>query len=143
MAYLNFDEFKKLNPLSALAESNEDEFKKWILYASNQLDGVTGFYYQIHDLQTDPWPFRAQQFKQALALQVGELYRLQATTNAEVQDRPTATTIGRTNVTAHTQSQQTGDARTAIASDVRTVLLPTGLLYRGGDRYVPQPKNAH
>ena len=141
MSYLDFKEFRQLNPLSPL--SDEGEFNKWLIYASEQLDSVTNYFYQIHDIDTDPWPFRAKRFKRALALQIGELYRLQATTNAEVQDRPSAITIGRTTVTGHAQSQQTGDARTAIVSDVRTALLPTGLLYRGGDRYVPRSKNAN
>lgn len=140
MSYLSFDEFKKLNPLSQLTD--EEEFGKWLPYASQQLDGVTEFFYQVHDITSDPWPCRAQQFKLALALQIGELYRLQATTNAEVQDRPSTMIIGRTTVTGRAQSQQTGDARTAIVSDVRIALTPTGLLFRGGDRYVSRPENA-
>lgn len=136
MAYLTYDEFKKLNPLSPLAddENGKNEFEKWLVYASDQIDQVTNHFYDGFSLDSDSWTFRAHQFKKAVAIQTGELYRMQTLTSSESQDRPQAITIGRTTVTNRSGASTSGNgsATTAVVSDARDVLIPTGLLYRGG-----------
>lgn len=100
--------------------------------ASAELDSVTRFFYQFHDLESDI-PFRKKQFKRAMMVQIKFFVDRGMTTAEELNAEPDSIKVGATTVTRNrTRLGQTQEARTSVISlDALNMLAGTGLLYRG------------
>lgn len=132
MAYLTYDEFKQ-----STGKTEEDfpevEFSRWLAKASAVLDAVTGYFYQFHDLATDPVAFRAKQFKLALCSQICYFHEVGADTFEGINKAPQSVGIGSTSISNGSRYGSGGQAesKNLEAEDLYIYLSGTGLLYRG------------
>ncbi|MCT2908579.1 hypothetical protein EFT87_07870 [Schleiferilactobacillus harbinensis] len=104
--------------------------------ASKYLDDQTNGYYQVNDINADPWPIRASKFKRAVTCQIAYMIDSGITTTEQAINKPVSETktIGKTTVTkswGNSQNSAGGMAKSAISADALAALSGTGLLYRG------------
>lgn len=114
--------------------SAPSNFEELAVRAGDVLDVVTRHYFKRYPLDDS---FVSQQFKKAVAYQIQYYEDIGITTMEEVNNQPDSVRIGdttvsysRMNSTAKTQRKST------ISDDALDLLAGTGLLYRGGGRYV-------
>jgi hypothetical protein len=104
--------------------------------ASQYLDDQTRGFYQINDINDDPWPLRASKFKRAVIRQIAYMIDSGITTTEQALNKPISETktIGKTTVAKSWANNQNGVgdlANSAISVDALAALSGTGLLYRG------------
>jgi hypothetical protein len=104
--------------------------------ASQYLDDQTRDFYQINDINADPWSLRVSKFKRAVIRQIAYMIDSGITTTEQALHEPISETktIGKTTVTKSWANNQNGvDDRTntVISVDALAALSGTGLLYRG------------
>lgn len=132
MAYLTYDEFKQSTEKKE-EYFTEEEFNRWLAKASAVLDTVTGYFYQFHDLATDPMAFRAKQFKLALCSQICYFNEVGADTFEGINKSPQSVGIGSTSISNGSRYGSGGqtESKSLEAEDLYIYLSGTGLLYRG------------
>ncbi|MEO1782248.1 hypothetical protein [Enterococcus diestrammenae] len=135
MAYLTYDEFKALTGKDEETFPKES-FDKWLTKASAVLDSVTSNFYQFHDIETDPFLFRANRFKLALCSQICYFQEVGADTFEGINKAPQSVGIGSTSISNGSRYGSGGQAesKNLEAEDLYIYLSGTGLLYRGVDR---------
>ncbi|WP_057821906.1 hypothetical protein [Schleiferilactobacillus perolens] len=104
--------------------------------ASQYLDDQTRDFYQINDINADPWPLRVSKFKRAVIRQIAYMLDSGITSTEEAIRQPISETdtIGRTTVTkawANSQSGVNSRSPSVVSIDALAALSGTGLLYRG------------
>lgn len=106
-------------------------FEQLTELASQYLDDQTHGFYQVNDINADPWPLRASKFKRAVILQLAYMIDSGITTTEQALNKPISETktIGKTTVTKSWANNQSGVS--AISADALAALSGTGLLYRG------------
>ena len=130
MVYVTQEEYKELTGQDA-----PDNFQWLETKAGAELDSVTRFYYAHNPLEND---FRGKQFKKAMIAQI-EFYVATGTTSSEVlNSQPDSVRIGNTTISYNRTGTGAEQAKrsTALSQDALNLLRGTGLLYRGGIRYV-------
>lgn len=126
MPYLTYAEYNDFG----FSEMEESEFTRLEKRASDVLDGVTRYFYKLKDLEKDA-PFRREQFKKAVAVQI-EYFNDMGATSTHGMNEPSTVTIGRTSMSQGSRdSQQTAPQKSIISDDVYFYLKDTGLLYSG------------
>lgn len=130
MAYLTFEEFKKLTNKT---DDFEDTFDKYLLKASAIIDNVTNRYYQFSLITDDPIVFRVQQFKLALCSQIIYFGEVGADTHESINKAPQSFSAGRTSVSNGTRYNASGqnESKSLVSEDIYIYLEGTGLLHRG------------
>ena len=125
MTYLTLKEYTDFG----YQEVTEEEFKRFVVRASDIIDIRTRNFYRFRDLETDT-EFRATQFKKAIAAQIEHMSILGAISKAEI-DSPTNWSLDGISV-SNGNSGASGEGGISIISDEALELLSmTGLLYRG------------
>ena len=125
MAYLSKDEYKQFT-----GKDPDDNFNAMLDRASAELDVLTRFFYQYHELGDS---IRDKQFKRAVAYQI-ELYDIiGATSVEELNNQPDSIRIGDTTVSQNSTIASTEATKrdNLISKDAINMLAFTGLLYRG------------
>lgn len=132
MPYLTYEEFEALTGKDEVVFPKES-FEKWLPKASAVLDSVTSNFYQFHDIETDPFLFRANRFKLALCSQICYFQEVGADTFEGINAGPQSFSIGRTSVsnTSRYNSSGSNESKNLEAEDLYIYLTGTGLLYRG------------
>lgn len=130
MAYLTFEEFKKINDVDV----DEATFNKLLPKASAILDNVTNHFYARCDIEKDN-PWRVGKFKAALSAQIEYFNEVRATTFEGINKAPQSFSAGRTSVTNTSRFNAGGEneSKSLVAEDVYIYLEGTGLLYTGID----------
>jgi hypothetical protein len=113
-----------------------DNFDQIADLASQYLDDQTRDFYQINDINADPWPIRASKFKRAVIRQIAYMIDSGITTTEQALHQPISETktIGKTTVTKSWANNQNGvgnRVNSVISADALAALSGTGLLYRG------------
>ena len=129
MAYVDRDDY-----MQAMHVDDSDmpkNFDQLADLASEYLDDQTHGFYQVNDINADPWPLRASKFKRAVTCQIAYMIDSGITTTEQAINKPTSETktIGKTTVTKSWANSQSGVS--AISADALAALSGTGLLYRG------------
>lgn len=126
MAYLTYDEYKKLG----YQDVTEEDFKRLVVRASDFIDVRTRNFYRFHDLETDI-EFRSTQFKKAIALQIEYMATIGAVSTADINN-PTSWSLDGVSV-SNDNSRLTDDGTSIsiVSEDAIEILSETGLLYRG------------
>lgn len=133
MEYLTFEEYQSL----PIHDETVDEatFKKFIGKSSLVLDELTRNFYQLHALNDDPDTFRSGRFKQALGLQISYFSELGTDSSLESSQQPQSISMGRTTISYQKDTTVTysnsSPLQEMLAPEARSVLIGTGLLYRG------------
>ncbi|WP_172188913.1 hypothetical protein [Lentilactobacillus kribbianus] len=133
MGYLTFEEYQSL----PIHDETVDEttFKKFIGKSSLVLDELTRNFYQLHALNDDPDTIRSGRFKQALALQISYFNELGTDSSLESSQQPQSISMGRTTISYQKDTTVTysnsSPLQEMLAPEARSVLIGTGLLYRG------------
>ena len=126
MPYLTYEEYIDLG----FPEIDEQEFNRLLSKASDVVDSVTRSFYKFNDMDSDV-PFRREQFKKAVAVQIQYFHDMGGTSSHELSE-PGTVTIGRTTVATGSRYSSQGEQKTSLISDdVFMYLRYTGLLYRG------------
>lgn len=136
--YLTLDEYVKFTGRNSDFKKSED-FKQYLLYASNILDVVTNNYFLVNEFE-DTNDFVVMRFKKALCEQIKFLF-LNNDANSSFLSNAigldvSSVSIGATSIsynksgTTSTNSTSTSDLST-ICKDALFLLNNTGLLYRG------------
>lgn len=130
MAYITFDEYKKL---TAADDDNADKFNANLSKASAVIDNITNNFYRFNDLETDKIKFRADRFKLALCAQIDYFIEVGGNTFEAVNKAPQSFSVGRTSISSGSRNNASGQNETKqlVAEDVYIYLEGTGLLYRG------------
>lgn len=134
MAYVDKDDYMKaMHITDADMPKNFDQLAD---LASEYLDDQTRGFYQINDINADPWPLRASKFKRAVIRQIAYMIDSGITTTEQALNKPISETktIGKTTVAKSWANNQNGVgdlAKSAISVDALAALSGTGLLYRG------------
>lgn len=129
MAYVDKDDY-----MQAMHVDDADmpkNFDQLADLASEYLDDQTHGFYQVNDINADPWPLRASKFKRAVTCQIAYMIDSGITTTEQAIHKPTSETktIGKTTVTKSWANNQSGVS--VISADAIAALSGTGLLYRG------------
>lgn len=131
MGYLTFEEYQSLT----IHAASETTFTKFIGMSSLVLDELTRNFYQLHALNDDPDTFRSGRFKQALALQISYMGELGTDSSLESSQQPQSISMGRTTISYQKDTTVTysnsSPLQEMLAPEARSVLIGTGLLYRG------------
>lgn len=126
MAYLTYDEYKKLG----YQDVTEEDFKRLVVRASDFIDVRTRNFYRFHDLETDI-EFRATQFKKAIALQIEYMATIGAVSTADINN-PTSWSLDGVSVSnGNSRLTDDGTSISIVSEDAIEILSETGLLYRG------------
>lgn len=129
MAYIDKDDYMQaMHITDADIPKNFDQLAD---LASEYLDDQTHGFYQVNDINADPWSLRASKFKRAVTCQIAYMIDSGITTTEQAINKPTSETktIGKTTVTKSWANNQSGVS--AISADALAALSGTGLLYRG------------
>jgi hypothetical protein len=129
MAYVDKDDYMQaMHITDADMPKNFDQLAD---LASEYLDDQTHGFYQVNDINADPWPLRASKFKRAVTCQIAYMIDSGITTTEQAIHEPTSETktIGKTTVTKSWANNKSGVS--AISADALAALSGTGLLYRG------------
>lgn len=136
MAYVDKDDYMQaMHITDADVPKNFDQLAD---LASEYLDDQTRSFYQINNINADPWPLRASKFKRAVIRQIAYMIDSGITTTEQAISQPTSIskTIGRTTVSKswnNSRSSADGQQRSVISADALAALNGTGLLCRGVD----------
>lgn len=126
MAYLTYDEYKKLG----YQDVTEEDFKRLVVRASDFIDVRTRNFYRFHDLETDI-EFRSTQFKKAIALQIEYMATIGAVSTADINN-PTSWSLDGVSVSnGNSRLTDDGTSISIVSEDAIEILSETGLLYRG------------
>lgn len=130
MAYLTREEYKELTGAEA-----PNDFDKLELRAGAELESVTRFYYAHNPLLDD---FVGRQFKKAIACQIDFYSEVGTTSSEKLNAKPDSVRIGNTTVSYNRTGSGAEQSKrsSALSQDALNLLRGTGLLYRGGVRYV-------
>lgn len=130
MAYITREEYKGLTGVEA-----PDNFEKLEMIAGAELDSVTRYYYAHNPLVED---FRGKQFKKALIVQIDFFIKTGTASSEEMNSQPDSVRIGNTTVSYNRTGTGAEQAKrnSALSQDALNLLRGTGLLYRGGVRFV-------
>lgn len=132
--YVTKQEF--MDAMHVAEPSLPDNFDQIADLASQYLDDQTRDFYQINDINADPWPIRASKFKRAVIRQIAYMIDSGITTTEQALHQPISETktIGKTTVTKSWANNQNGvgnRVNSVISADALAALSGTGLLYRG------------
>lgn len=132
MPYLTKDEYKEFG----FAEIPDDKFDMILANASLILDGITGNFYVINDLEKEIYSLRSKLFKKAVAKQMEFMSLTKLFSSADVANKPSSVSqsIGGTSVSqsfSNGSSTSSNNLASMVADELFFILQPTGLLYRG------------
>lgn len=125
MAYLTYEEYLAME----YVELEPSEFERLLKRASDAVDGITNHFYRFNNIEDDV-PFRREQFKKAIAVQIEYFHDMGATNSHGLND-PMSVTIGRTSMSTGNTRSGSQDKNNLISPDVFFLLANTGLLYAG------------
>lgn len=133
-SYVTKQEF--MDAMHVAEPSLPDNFDQIADLASQYLDDQTRDFYQINDINADPWPIRASKFKRAVIRQIAYMIDSGITTTEQALHQPASEskTIGKTTVSKSWANSQNGvndRVNSVISADALAALSGTGLLYRG------------
>lgn len=129
MAYVDKDDYMKaMHITDADMPKNFDQLAD---LASEYLDDQTRGFYQINDINADPWSLRVSKFKRAVIRQIAYMIDSGITTTEQAIHEPISETktIGKTTVTKSWANNSSGVS--VVSVDALAALSGTGLLYRG------------
>lgn len=129
MSYLTQEEY---NQLGLYTDLTEQEFKKYVRFASAVLDVETRHFYSKHDFETDN-PWRKQQFKRALVAQIDYYIEAGAMTLEGLNSEAQSVQVGRTMLSqvSNFRAGATNEKKSIISHESLMHLAGTGLLNRG------------
>ena len=127
MPYLTFDEYSKMGFVltSEQFEANEP-------YAERHLNRLTSDYYVFNSLEADTWTYRANKFKEAIAIQTEYVAENGKTIQETTSNNPKSIGVGRLSL-SYADNSSTSATGSLVSSEVIDTLALTGLLYRGID----------
>ena len=129
MSYLTLEEY---NQLGLYTDLTEQQFKKYVRFASAVLDVETRHFYSKHDFETDN-PWRKQQFKRALVAQIDYYIEAGAMTLEGLNSEAQSVQVGRTSLsqTSNFNASGANEKKETISHEAIMFLNGTGLLSRG------------
>lgn len=128
---ITFEEYREYSGVV-----DEPRFKELIKPADAAIENVTsGFYYDkaklANELDSIQYRQRAEYYKMAVAFQVDYFNAMNASTVAELNNRPLSQSIGGTSISFGDARRDNSGNVALIGSEALSLLGSVGLLYRG------------
>lgn len=127
MPYLTYDEYAKMGFVLTKEQFDANE-----PYAERHLNRLTSDFYVFNSLEADTWTYRANKFKEAIAIQTEYVAENGKTIQETTSNNPKSIGVGRLSL-SYADNSSTSATGSLVSSEVIDTLALTGLLYRGID----------